>query len=675
MNIFKKILKILIILFIIILIILGIRAGIYAYKWQLLAKSMIINEPSIVYDTNENIIAKIGSEKNQKNVSLSELPEYLPNAYVAIEDQRFYKHSGIDLKRTSAAIFSYIFKHNGSSFGGSTITQQLVKNLTGDNSSTIYRKISEWIRAYELEFVLSKEEILESYLNIIYVGPNIYGVEMGSEYYFNKSSSKLSLAESAFLAGINNAPNSYNPFGEKDNSEKISKRTKTVLNKMLELQYIDENEYKEAILEIDKGLNFKKGTMQNNNDGIYSYHTDALLSELISDISKKENISTNFATNYIYMSGSKIYSTQNSSIQKEIEKEFTNKNYILQSKKDTKSTSQAAMIIIDHSTGYVVGCVGGLGEKNTSRGFNRATQAIRQTGSASKPLAVLAPALAKKIITPASIYTDEATTFDDGTEEGYSPIDYNNFLGNITVRRAVESSQNIPFVKIMEQLTPKKSIKFMKKMGITTLTKEDNNLNLALGGLDKGISPLEMAGAYATIANDGIYIEPTFYTKMENYNGDIVFKTKQKHKKVFSSSVSYVLKKLLTQPVLGTNGTAVYCKINGIDVAAKTGTTNENFDRWLCGFTPYYTAVTWYGFDISETIDFNGKNPAGLMWADVMKKTHSKLKNATFERPILGVEEVKICPTSGLLAEKKCKNTYTEYFVSGTSPKNYCDVH
>lgn len=255
------------------------------------------------------------------------------------------------------------------------------------------------------------------------------------------------------------------------------------------------------------------------------------------------------------------------------------------------------------------GCVGGIGEK-TARGFNRATQALRQTGSAGKPIAILAPAIDKKIITPSSIYIDEATTFQDGTEEGYSPTDYNKYRGSITVRQAVESSQNIPFVKIIEQLTPKESIKYMKKLGITTLTQVDENLSLALGGLDKGISPLEMAAAYSTIANDGIYIEPTFYTKAENSFGKIVVTPKQKTKKVMSKEVSFILKSLLTEPVTGNLGTAKYCKIEGIDVAAKTGTTNDEFDRWLCGFTPYYTAVTWFGFDNNETINFNRKNPS-----------------------------------------------------------------
>lgn len=320
------------------------------------------------------------------------------------------------------------------------------------------------------------------------------------------------------------------------------------------------------------------------------------------------------------------------------------------------------------------GCVGGIGEK-TARGFNRVTQALRQTGSAGKPISVLAPAIDKKIITSSSIYVDEATTFDDGSDEGYAPTDYNNYRGAITVRQAVESSQNIPFVKIMEELTPKESINYMKKLGISTLTKTDENLNLALGGLEKGISPLEMATAYSAIANDGIYIEPTFYIKAENSAGKTVVKTKQKKKKVMSKEVSFILQSLLTEPVNGSSGTAKYCKIDGIEVAAKTGTTNEDYDRWLCGFTPYYTAVTWFGFDLNETIKFNNKNPSGQIWSSVMKAIHSGLANKKFDIPATNIETANICSKTGLIANSSCPSSYYEYYLNGTAPTLHCNEH
>ena len=667
-NRFKKF-----IIFAIILILIVIIGYLVfkAYTFKTLAKEMFNNTTSAVFDNNKNVIAEIGTERNRDNVNLSDIPDNLKNAYISIEDQRFYKHHGVDIKRTGAAIFSYVIRRGSSSFGGSTITQQLVKNLTGDDSNTISRKVKEWFYACVLDGCFSKDDILEAYLNIIYTGPNIYGVKEAAHYYFNRDIKDLSLAESAFLSGINNSPNSYNPFSDTDKSEKINKRTKTVLNKMLELGYISKDEHSDAILELDNGLKFSKGTISGNSN-IYSYHTDALINEIVSDFSNKKHISQDFATNYFYLSGSSIYSTQNSSVQKAVETECKNKKYVLKSS-NGEDTAQAAMVIMDQSTGYVVACTGGLGEKTKSRGFNRATQMKRQTGSSMKPIAVLAPAINKKIVTNVTVFADEPTTFTDYNGEAYSPIDYDNYKGSITLRQAVESSQNIPFVKLMEQLTPQVSIKYLKKMGITSLNDKDVNLALSLGGLDQGISPLEFAGAYSSIANDGVYIEPTFYTKIDSHSNETIIVSKQKKRRVISKDAAFILKQLLTEPVTGSSGTATYCSISGMDVAAKTGTTNDNYDRWLCGFTPYYTAVCWYGFDMNESINFNGKNPAGLIWSNVMKNIHSGLPNKKFEKTD-GVITSVICKDSGKTANSSCPNTFTEYFLKGTMP-DICTQH
>lgn len=668
----KKINKRLILYIIIILVILALVFGVYTAisfnSWKNLIKDMSKNENSIIQDLDGNVIAKVGSEKAKIKVNSSDIPKNLKNAYISIEDERYYKHGGIDIKRTGAAIVSYIFHRGSSSYGGSTITQQLVKNLTGDNSSTITRKVKEWGKAISLEMFMDKDEILDLYLNVIYVGPNIYGVEAGAKYYFDKSIKNLSLEECAFLAGLNNSPNSYNPFGDTNNKEKINKRTKIVLSKMLELKYINEDEYKNAIQNVEKGLKFKKGNITTE-DAIYSYHTDALINQVVEDISNKKHITKTFTTNYINMAGLTIYSNQDSQIQNEMEKEFNKSKYKLASKTGGEH-SQAAMVIIDHKTGRVIGCVGGLGEKTSSRGLNRATQSVRQTGSSIKPIAVLAPGISEKAFTGATIFSDKQEMF----ENEYMPGNYSNYLGDVTVRRALESSQNIPFVRMIQEIKPSKSIKYLKKMGITTLTEKDNNLALALGGLDKGISPLQMAGAYATIANDGIYIEPTFYSKVENSSSKIIIKSKQHKKRVFSKEVAYILKDLLTQPVKGSHGTATYCSISGIDVAAKTGTTDENYDRWLCGFTPYFTGVTWYGYDKNETILYNGKkNPAGIMWANIMAKIHSKLPNAKFEKPKY-VVKANICADTGKKANTGCTHVYEEYFLFGTTPGN-CTKH
>lgn len=664
----KKTITIISIICILIVIILGIYLGISTHRWKMLAKEMVAFQNSTVLDSDGKEIAKLGCSRKNEPIKLDEVQDNLKNAYIAIEDERFYKHGGIDVKRTGGAIVSYITHFGKSSYGGSTITQQLVKNLTGDNTDSITRKVKEWWKAEMLETELSKDEVLEAYLNIIYVGPHMYGVEVGSQYYFNKSASELNLEECAFLAGMNNSPNSYNPFGEKDNSEKIKKRTKTVLKKMLDLNYIDETSYNTAVNNVDNGLKFKKGNVEADS-AVYSYHTDALILQITEDIAKKYNISTTFATNYINMAGLTVYSTQNTKIQETTEKEFEKSKYQIQSKKEGGSPSQAAMAIIDHKTGKVLGCVGGLGEKTEVRPLNRATQSVRQTGSSIKPLSVLIPSIDKKIITAASIYDDSEKDFANG----YHPTDYNKPLGEITVRRAVESSQNIPFVEIMQQLKPATAIEYLKKMGITSLTKEDETLVLALGGLQKGISPLEMAAGYAMIANDGLYIEPTFYTSVNNSSQITIVKAKQKRKRVVSREVAYIVKEILTQPVQGSKGTASYCKISGVDVSAKTGTTDENYDRWLCGFTPYYTAATWYGFDENETIEFNKRNPAGLLWANVMSKIHAGLKSATFEKPN-SVYSCNICADTGKVATTGCKNVYTEYFLRGTVPQ-LCDKH
>ena len=666
----KKSWKKRLILFILIvaLVIIAIFLGISAFTWKQLAEDMFINTNSVVVDTEGDIIATLGEERKKLTVPIEEMPENLTNAYVAIEDERFYTHFGVDVRRTGAAILNYITHFGNSSFGGSTITQQLVKNMTMDSSDSVTRKVKEWWKAFLLECYYTKEEILEMYLNVIYVGPNVYGVQGGAKYYFDKEVSDLSLAECAFLAGINNSPNSYNPFGDEVDNELITERTLTVLQKMQELGYIEESELTEAEAEVEDGLDFDQGTIETG-DPIYSYHTDALISEVLQDLQEKYNISEDFAQNYLYLAGLTIHSTQDSDMQDEVETEFQKRQYQLKSV-DGESTAQAAMVILDHSNGNVLACAGGLGEKTTYRGLNRATQSTRQTGSSIKPLAVLIPGIDRKQFTASSIYEDKQTTF----AEGYAPKNSDDsYLGEITVRRALESSQNIPFVEMMEEVTPSRAISYLENMGITSLTEEDNSLTLALGGLENGISPLEMAAAYATIANDGEYTEPVFYVNAVNDEGSIVLRPEQETREVFSPQVAYVIKELLTQPVEGSYGTATYCSIPGIEVAAKTGTTDENYDKWLCGFTPYYTAVTWFGYDNNESIYYYNQNPAGIIWANVMRRVHDGLQNMSFIKPG-SLETVTICADTGMLARTGCTNTYEEYYLRGTAPE-LCSKH
>ena len=606
----------------------------------------------------------------------------MPVAFVSIEDERFYDHMGIDIKRTLAATAKYALSKVGigsSSYGGSTITQQTVKNITKEKDRTWQRKVKEMARAYYLEKELSKDQILELYLNLIFMGgnTNIYGVEVASNYYFSKSAKDLDLAECAFLAGINNTPNSYNPFVEDNEKvmERIKTRTKTVLNKMNELGKIkSKEEYDAAIAEVDAGLAFNKGTIVEN---IYSYHTDAAIMQIINQIMEEKDLNYDAALLYLYSGGFTIYTTQDSNIQNIMQTEFEKDKYWVKGrdkKKDgtlVNEHSQAGMTLIDQKTGYVLATCGGLGKKTTSLGFNRGTQLVKQTGSSMKPLAVVAPGINDGLITAASVFDDVP----------YSIFkNYSNYRGLITVRYAIESSQNIPMVKAMQVVTTQRSIEFLKSVGITGLVDADNNLGLALGGLTNGTSPLEMAAAYAAIANDGVYITPTFYTKVVDGNGNTVLEPKQESRTVMSSAAAYVVKEILTQPV--KSGTSTHCAVSGMSTAAKTGTTNKDFDRWLCGFTPYYTAATWYGFDEGETVRGWSLSPSSQIWASVMKQAHKGLQGKTFAqtRPD-NVVTATICKSSGLLATENCKNdprgnqVYTEYFVKGTVPKKTCECH
>ena len=649
--------------------------GLFGDEFEITKKDLVIGTSnSIVLDKNGNEIANLSKDEKRKVVSLDEMSEYLPKAYVAIEDKRFYEHSGVDLRRTAGAILNTVLKGN-SSYGGSTITQQLVKNITGDKNSSgiagITRKVKEWAKAFQVERMISKQQILELYLNILFVGGrDIHGVELGAQYYFDKSAKDLDLAECAFLAGINSSPNSYNPFNvEEENKEKVDNKIKnkvlTVLKEMKDQGYVtNEEDYNQAVAKAEAGMPFKEGYVEKSVD--YSYHTDATLKQIIDQVMEEKGVSREFAEKYVYSSGLTIYSTEDKEIQDRIEKEFSNEKYIRKNKDGAQT--QAGMVILDHKTGNVLGVGGNLGEQNAT-GWNRGTQMIRQTGSAMKPLATIVPGLEEKVITVATVYDDVATDFN-----GYKPENYNKFRGPINIREYIRTSQNIPAVKIMRELTPKKSMDYLKKMGISTLDdKRDDSLPLAIGGLDKGISPLEMAGAYGAIANNGVYITPTFYTKVTDAEGNVVLTPKQEQNKVCSEQTAYITREIIKEPV--KSGTATYCNIRGMEVCAKTGTTDDSKDRWLCGFTPYYSAACWYGYDDPQKVVYNGSpsNPAGGLWSSIMKDIHKNLANAGFTKPS-GIVSATVCRKTGCLATESCTDKYTEIFTKDNMPEK-CEGH
>ena len=671
-------------------IIAGIFFGLFGDDFEITKEELKIGAAnSVIVDQNGGVIANLSGDEKRKVITLEEMADYLPKAYVAIEDERFYKHSGVDFKRTAGAILHTVM--GNSSYGGSTITQQLVKNITKDDESQglagIMRKVKEWAKAYQVERMISKDQILELYLNILYVGGegNLHGVELGAQYYFNKSAKDLTLAECAFLAGINSSPNYYNPYKlysendtEEKRNERIKNKTLTVLAKMKELGYIEnEDEYNEAVKQVEEGLKFEKGAMATGSG--YSYHTDAVIEQVIAQVMEEKGISRQLAANYVYSSGLTIYSTVDATIQARVEEETLKQTYIKSGREKSKDgtlkneQTQAAMVIIDHKTGNVLGVSGGLGPK-TGANLNRGTQSKRQPGSSIKPIADLVPALEEKVITAATVYDDVLTDFN-----GYKPKnDGHRYRGLINMRDIIAYSQNVPQVKIMKELTPGKSIDYLRKMGVSSVYKNgeseihnDEGLPLAIGGLSEGISPLEMAAAYASIANNGEYIEPTFYTKVVDSTGNIVLTPNQERTRVISEQNAYIVKSILQEPV--KKGTATYCAISGIDVAAKTGTTDGSKDRWLCGFTPYYAAACWFGYDSPEEVTGFSKNPAGQIWDSVMTDIHKNLAKASFQKPE-GIVQQTICKKTGCLATTGCTETYTEMFTSNNLPEK-CQGH
>ena len=689
---FKMFLKILLVIFLLLCVVgAGIIAamffGLFGDEFEITKDELTSgSSDTVVYDIDNSEIASLSAKEKRKKISLSEMPQYLPKAYIAIEDKRFYSHSGVDIKRTAGAILGAVT--GNSSYGGSSITQQLVKNITNDKQRSgiagATRKLKEWTKAVQIERMISKDQILELYLNIIFVGgPELHGVEIGSIYYFNKNAKDLDLAECAFLAGINHSPNAYNPYNENLDQEKVAKSTKertlTVLKEMKNQGLIEnEDEYNNAVAKVEEGLKFEKGNT--GGEYQYSYHTEAAIEQVVEQVMEEKGVSKSFAEDYVYGSGLKIYTTQNTKIQARVEEEFAKTKYQISGREIDSKTgklkndhTQAAIVIIDNSTSQVVAVGGELGN-NLATGMNRATDAIRQTGSSMKPLADIVPGLQEKIITAATVYDDKKTNFG-GT---YEPENYNNEKGLINIRSCIRTSQNIPMVKIMAELTPKKSVEYLEKMGITTLGNE--TLPLAIGGMNIGINPLEMAGAYAAIANDGVYTKPTFYTKVVDSNGNTVLTPDQQKTKVVSEQNAYIARSIIKEPTLA-GGTATYCAIPGMETCAKTGSTDDYKDRWLCGMTPYYTAACWWGFDTPEPLKIgktvmsvDGKNPAGQIWAAIMKDIHTGLTNKNFNTPSSGLTQAKVCRTTGCLATNSCTDTYTETFTTDNLPEK-CEGH
>ena len=658
---------------------------------------------SFIYDSKGNVIAELTGKDNKDRelVLYDDIPQYLKDAFVAVEDERFFEHPGIDIKRIISAVIGYIKNGGNIEHGGSTITQQVVKNITGKNKQSLQRKVQEQWNAIQLEKRYDKWKILEIYMNIIYMGNSYYGVQSASKAYFGKPVSELSLAECAFLAGITNNPAKYNPFTEQGRKN-AKERQELILGLMLKQKKIDENEYNQAMKE---ELKFADKDASDNNIKVQSYFVDQVISDVTKDLMEQKGMSREMALTTIYNYGLKIYTTQDPDIQKAMDEVFNDDKYFpVTNSKGTPINPeaqkagehpQAAMVVIDPENGQIKALYGGYGEKKASNTLNRATQTYRQPGSSFKPIAVYAPAIDLGVITPATVIDDVPVYMDNNNKGKPYPLNYDHgYDGLTTIRNALKASINVVAARVWrDYLGPDRSIEYLKKVGINR--EDEKYLSLAMGGLNKGVSPLQMAAAYVPFVHKGIYYEPTTYTKVLDRNGKVLLEKKPEYHPVYSEAAAYLMVDMMQEvakpknspyPHSGTAYPRVLLQKGKMPVAGKTGTTSDNIDKWFVGYTPYYVAATWYGYDnrVKPIRLVNAEyNQAQIIWQAVMEKIHEGKEPISFPQPSSGLVKKKICIYSGKVATELCSKdprgdaTRTEYFIRGTEPKDsdLCDVH
>ena len=596
-------------------------------------KNLEMNMTTIIYakdkDGNWQEYRRLHGDENRIWVSIDKMPDKLKNAFIAIEDETFNDHSGINWRRTMGAIGNFFFEFDEKQFGGSTITQQLIKNITSDNDRSANRKIREIIRAMIIEQNLKKEEILEAYLNTIALGNGINGVQVAANNYFNKDVSELNLLESVCIAAITQNPTKYNPI---TNMEKNKERRNTVLDKMLELGMITESEHQENY---DKDITLDQSKEENLESDINNYFVDALIEQVIDDFAEKFDCSEQMASTMLYNGGYQIYSTVNPEIQETMEDVYTNtkKYFNLKGKNANGETVhvQSAMTIMDYE-GHIVGLVGGAGEKLVNRGLNRAVSSPRQPGSTMKPIGVYTLAIENDIVHYSSKVLDEPIKnyYPDGKS---GPAEwYGEYKGYITVDYALRKSANTIPVRLLQEVGIDNSYDFLtKKLGFKYLKPEDKNLaSLALGGCVYGVTTTESAAAYAIYGNGGVYHKPSTYYKIERVGGEVVIDYDETGEQVISPATATIMNHLLQGVVSGSEGTGAGIRWyhNSMKAYAKTGTSSESKDLWMVAGTPYYVGSVWYGFDRQQEI--HSTSAAATVWKAVMTQVHKDLEKKTF---------------------------------------------
>ncbi len=646
---------------------------------------------------------RLTSSENRLWVSYSDIPTTLINAYIAIEDQRFWEHNGVDTKRTLSAIYNF-FIPSGSSYGGSTLTQQLIKNVSGENQDTIQRKIQEIFRALNVEKKYDKTEILEMYLNTIYLSENCYGVRAAAEEYFGKSLSELTLNECAALAAIGKSPIKYDPL---INPQFNLERRNLVLREMLRQGMITQEEYDEVY---DSPLVLANDEDYTYTETIHSYYIDAVIDDVIADLMEAYGYDEKTASIKLYSGGLQIITCLDPTIQEILETVYCDESYWLAT---TGIQAQSAMCVMDPETGDLLGIVGGRGEKKISRGLNRATQSKRQCGSSIKPISVYAYALESGIYNYAGPCDDVPVLYDEASDALWPNNATKTYTGRSSLENAIQRSLNTVAVKTCSLLGVDSVYNNMLKSGFTTLVDGYTNSSgtvfsdaslspLSLGSFTFGVTVREMTQAYACLANGGITSQARTYSVVRDSAGNVILNNTEKHEVLYSEATAFMITSLLKTVITGSNGTArnyinFQKEFNGLEVAAKTGTTNDNKDLYFCGYTPDLVAACWYGYDNNKTITATG-GAAATLWNSVFRLIYQYYTengisySHTFVQPSTVAyakeEGIRICTISGKLATDACEHdigylyggqsscvTSEFYYLKSDPPTETCDKH
>lgn len=631
------------------------------------------------YDSNNEAVelTRLHGEQNRVWISIEEIPENLQKAYIALEDKRFEKHDGVDWIRTVKAVITF-----GKAGGGSTITQQLIKNLTGENGKTVSRKFYEILNALNLENNASKATILEAYMNTVYMSHGCYGVKTTAEKYFGKDLSELNIAECASIAAITQNPSTNDPLLHPETNRK---RQLTCLKNMLNEGYISQDEYDEAVAYemiftnsenyVAKDKSGSESSTSSSSTQIQSYYVDYVIQSVINDLVSQCGYTKSQASKLIYNGGLRIYSAVDTNIQSQLEQVYVNRISMPAYNKNVPD-AQSAMTIMDYS-GRILGMVGGIGEKTENRGLNRATS-VRQPGSSIKPISVYSPAIEEKYVTWSTKIQNYgiANYYSDG---GTGPVNYGDDPGSpdsyVTVQHALCISYNTVPAQILKQIGIDKSYKYAtEKFRLTSLNKNDKNISsLAVGGTDKGVSTVQMAAAFAAFGNGGKYYEPYCYYKVTNANGTKIYLQHQQTDgdQIISADTADVMNKLLQTVITDSEHQATGRKygISGFETFAKTGTTSDDKDRWFVGGTPYYVAAVWYGCDMPKQLSaYVTGNPSGKIFDEVMTRIHKGLASKSFDSYSNLLTSAVYCTESGFLASDGCTSTATGWYSKSNMP-------